>query len=1400
MSPAPFDSRGAKVLNGAVSQFDRVRGAPAPDLFPVDGRSLAQLVAFGARFGALVTFYDLSDTANGDWAAFFAADPSIALAVRGALDLPEIERALRIALAQAQRARDAEERHRHQHRAKHVIVRLILILDETVSTDDDVDAQLVLFATRPRKGPLGTPLRDWHHHHRRRPANDDRDWHRRHIELLEDLVAALIGALERGATSALAAFETSLQSPDHPPQAALWNTFAMLFDEARLAMNRFPVRLLDFYYYRVLRQHERAAQPDALFLTFTLAQNAIEAAVARDTLFLAGTDTQGETITYAATSSLEVRPATVTGFGVHRVPYSSDAADAEPIGVLTGIVPIAADGSFLPFPLFGSSDVGTHGGLTMIPASIGFVIESPTLLLAGGERTVTIALNPPPRPSPIALEESVVSKSLNPFSFVTLPTGRMLAATTAPTIVTAFRLYYSTPGGWVKVEQPAMHLSTDTAGQTQTVGIGFTLPAGAPPLAPASVKPLPNALPPTLPAAAYKDLTERPTVVVALFEEDEATEAGMGDTAVSTNIYALLATMMVDSIDVAVNVAGFVPPILSSPSGKIDPSQSFAPFGLIPAQYSALEFTAPEFFVKSITHLTATIGWAGLPVTTTGFEGYYRGYTIDADGVPAVQPLFDNASFLVSFGIVGAGLWTLNSAVPLYLFQTGGSVIGPAALPPDPATDVLATSQLAVPGIARQTPPPYYNPAEGALRLTLVAPTYAFGNALYASNLLAASSANAAATQVRTTNAAGVKAQVALAKSANATAPAKIYNSTVGAAVSNTVSALNSHAYKSLLQALPKDPATGKPVQRAIAALQAAISAPADATSWLDRLKGWWLPPGVASVTNALQDWMTAHEGALAAMAGALWPQAGAALADAEALAAAWSAVSGMNTAAARPTLAATLDQIGPGADAVTTPSGNAPLPNQPWLPTASSFSVSYLAAAHIALGPVTVATGTAQAHLANAWTQAGHSGRFLHLAPFDRITPANVPPAVPPAVAVTPAIANLAVVTSTAATSAPLIPQIEGAAAFYIELSAAVSDISLLFVLTAGPDGWSSRPSTLIWQKQVGTRWLPITAVSDTTNGLRNSGVVMLQIATSQEQYIDVASRLRAVLDDGDENCAYVASVTTNALIATWQGPGGAESLGQPLPAGTIKQSQSPIAGIGSIVQPMQSVGGAPPLTGQAFHLWMAERLRHKGFAIAAWDYARLVLAAIPSLWQVAVVPAFSEAAGRRAPGSVWLIAVAGPNTPNIVDTTAPTVDPGVIGEIGVLLAAITSPFATLTVTNPPYLRLTVQATLVFSGTDTPTFWMDRLQDELTAWLSPWPDPRLGDRPDDYYTRQAIAEFIRHRPYVDRITSLEIIPDRDPATTGWHYFTSALQHRLFAYTPPAAGAPDGGRRTVIAT
>ncbi|MFN4098048.1 MAG: hypothetical protein ACK4GG_14895, partial [Sphingomonas sp.] len=210
--------------------------------------------------------------------------------------------------------------------------------------------------------------------------------------------------------------------------------------------------------------------------------------------------------------------------------------------------------------------------------------------------------------------------------------------------------------------------------------------------------------------------------------------------------FAILSQVEIDMVYVDVAVTGFDALSLSTPNGPVDPAQNFALLGLPPAQYAALEIGAPELFAKALDSLSVTIDWAGLPVTSTGFKGYYQGYVIDADGAVSPTPLFDNCSFQVAFAVNNPGRWDVaTTAQPLFRTSPPGLSGSGEAASPVANAPLMRTSVLAVPGVMPMTAPAYYSAAATTLNLVLVAPTYAFGNVLYSSNLMAASAAQTAA-------------------------------------------------------------------------------------------------------------------------------------------------------------------------------------------------------------------------------------------------------------------------------------------------------------------------------------------------------------------------------------------------------------------------------------------------------------------------------------------------------------------------------------------------------------------------------------------------------------------------------------------------------------------------------
>ena len=75
---------------------------------------------------------------------------------------------------------------------------------------------------------------------------------------------------------------------------------------------------------------------------------------------------------------------------------------------------------------------------------------------------------------------------------------------------------------------------------------------------------------------------------------------------------------------------------------------------------------------------------------------------------------------------------------------------------------------------------------------------------------------------------------------------------------------------------------------------------------------------------------------------------------------------------------------------------------------------------------------------------------------------------------------------------------------------------------------------------------------------------------------------------------------------------------LSGPLCPGSISKLEEADASVKSVSQPYDSFGGLVPEIEQQFYVRVSETLRHKGRAIQAFDYERLVLQAFPQLFKV--------------------------------------------------------------------------------------------------------------------------------------------------------------------------------------
>ncbi len=1362
------------VLNTAGSQRDRWRPALGPGYARPDDRSLPELIDFAARFGRLINYFDLENTVHGDWSAFFAHDPVLVLASIARTDVARMEREL-TTLARTIREERTEERRRALfdrlfESALELPRRIDRWLDAMDARDDSPTARLVhARIAADIRDTLGDALRRIRAWDAVRPASHGRDYASfgpywsLHAVQADQVVGSAGADLERvdGAAPShiLGAWQPmadavarwAVDAPGliaaildedngrHRPHVALFVAFVHLLAIAQESINEFSTRRADFYFRRVLRDANLGAEPDSVYVAFDAAASPapMSVAIPAHTRLLAGTDAQGRQRTFVSCDDLTVTDATLAMVRtVRRV--TGPLLPGAPGQVVERIVSqqlTRDEANAAGFATFGQADDE--------PAAIGFAVATPVLWLRAGRRSVGIEIRC--APGPLAGNEV-----LNRLSAATGLDNDQILRTL---LEGAFALSVSTRTGWLPVDAYAVDLLPGRG--NPGFALRFTLGADEPPVAPFPESPL---------------ALERPAVRVHLRQQRVALAEGR----VTLGVYPLsvLAGLTIAAVDVRVQVEGLVPASVEISLGLVDTTKPFPVFGAVPAVGSYLRLREPELFVKDPSALALRIRWFALPADETGFHGYYRGYVIGPNGLPQ-EGLFDNQVFRAAVMVEGSG-------VPGRVGPAGGSehhlfctVAGSTGPIPDPDRQLSNQTLFAELPIPSTQAVGNAGETQGSIRLELIAPSYAFGNSLYAQNVLhaatpvgtdAACEASCQAEYAFLLQAArslesvlpplsqtGIRGRVVEASRAfrglRTRAEAVASNKTA------TLDRLADVAHESLAACLADWQGLLAPQE--VNALQAQL-AECRRGAALDRLSA-------CAVLRARLQAAAAEVGAdaasprlercdLALLAGSwVWDSDAGYADDSE-----WS-----YRRTVRTNLTKCILELRARHDSAVKACKDRCLhgeqrqvrPNPPYLPQAEALSFDYSAS-----GPATV---------------------FAHLLPFDGHR--QVDPDGPDVPALLPAFAY--------------------AGNLYLGFSRLDGPRTLPLYLRMG-QARGVEPPAISWACLTANRWLSLPSPSgaDGTRGLQTSGIVTLSLPPSQDLCASTVLPgglrwIRAALVERPADVPRVLAIYAQAVRATRQAAGDeAGGADLALPPRTITALAKPVKGIGGVTQPAASFGGRAAESDRAFSVRMSERLRHKNRAIVAWDYERLVLECFPTVWKVRTLPARARRIGEQegGAGAVRVIVVPGPTSPEVVDPTAPTSSADTLASIAQVLQQAAGPFVRVQVLNPIFVRMRVTATVRWRDREDPRMLADRLSGEIRTYLSPWPSEVRGDRA---VSEPELAEFIQSRSYVDLVTAIAVGYDpAEPLASEPEccFLTTAAVHEIRAEAAVAASVQEG--------
>jgi hypothetical protein len=339
--------------------------------------------------------------------------------------------------------------------------------------------------------------------------------------------------------------------------------------------------------------------------------------------------------------------------------------------------------------------------------------------------------------------------------------------------------------------------------------------------------------------------------------------------------------------------------------------------------------------------------------------------------------------------------------------------------------------------------------------------------------------------------------------------------------------------------------------------------------------------------------------------------------------------------------------------------------------------------------------------------------------------------------------------------------------------------NLQLLFQVAEGTARPELPKQDVYWSYLRGDAWIPFQkrdVLSDTTQGLINSGILVLRFPGDADKAHTLlpAGRhwIRACVPGNSGAVCSLLEVAAQAAEASFADNGNDPAfLGRPLPAGTIVKLEEKRAEIKSVRQPYGSAAGRMAEASRDFDIRVSERLRHKGRALAMWDYEKSVLERFPFLYKVKCInhstydmtdPVTEKtlSGSEFAPGFVTLVVI--PDQRNLlsVDPLQPRAGVGLLEKIRAFLAGRMPAFAArrLRVINPEYETIQAQFRVRFHGQDF-SFTRDRLAADIRRFLSPW---AYGDSGADLVFggrihRSTLLYFVEKLDYVDFVTEFKM-------------------------------------------
>jgi hypothetical protein len=405
-------------------------------------------------------------------------------------------------------------------------------------------------------------------------------------------------------------------------------------------------------------------------------------------------------------------------------------------------------------------------------------------------------------------------------------------------------------------------------------------------------------------------------------------------------------------------------------------------------------------------------------------------------------------------------------------------------------------------------------------------------------------------------------------------------------------------------------------------------------------------------------------------------------------------------------------------------------IPNEPWTPVMSGISLDYKASANL------------------------HDLDLIHLYPFAGTYKAEVIELQP-----------------------PLFPTHCDEGTLYLGLKDLVpgNNLNLLFQMAEATSDSESDKETVFWHFLDSNEWKSLRPgfeiLDDATNNLTGTGIIKLALPVNMTTDNTIMPPglhwIKASISKNSGAVSEIIDIHPHVVqvIFTNDEANDKLRLSKPLQAGSISRLEEADASVKSVIQPYETFGGIVPEIEQQFYIRVSESLRHKGRAIQAFDYERLVLQNFPQLFKVKCINhSFGLNAHQYkndfpyAGGYVLLVVIPDLNKLKAGKSFEPKAPVSLLEEINDFIRQRTSPFVRFRALNPRYEKVDFCLKIKLLQNKDENYYREQIKDDIRIFMAPW---AIGD----YFKltfgqcvyRSDIIQYLETRDYIDFIGDLRM-------------------------------------------